>query len=125
MLGHFSMFVAFCGADSSRFDVVAVTRARALLICIGDPTVLSLDSMWRQFLDYVYAGGGWTGVPKDWRTDEIRRNFIGLRREDAVRLMEDLVPSTAERTLNGDDGIEELGMVSGLDVEEQPWREPE
>ena len=81
--------------------------------------------MWRKFLDYVHAGGGWTGAPKDWRTEEMHRNFVKLRREDEVRIMEGLMPSAAERALNEDEGIEELGMESGLGLEEQPWREPE
>jgi helicase MOV-10 len=40
---------------------VAVTRAKALLIVIGNPTVLSLDPLWRGFLNYVHLNGGWTG----------------------------------------------------------------
>jgi helicase MOV-10 len=42
---------------------VAVTRAQSLLIIVGDPQVLSLDPLWRAFLNYVYLNGGWTGLP--------------------------------------------------------------
>jgi helicase MOV-10 len=38
-----------------------MTRARALLIVVGDPAVLGLDPLWRSWLNFVYLGGGWTG----------------------------------------------------------------
>ena len=40
---------------------VAITRARALLIVVGDPNVLCLDGVWREFLAYVKQNGGWRG----------------------------------------------------------------
>jgi len=40
-------------------DTVAITRARSLLIIIGDPKVLSLDQVWNEFLHYVRKMGGW------------------------------------------------------------------
>src|ERR1700733_4838298 len=43
-------------------DTVAITRARSLLIIIGDPKVLSLDQVWNEFLHYVREMGGWRGV---------------------------------------------------------------
>ena len=46
--------------------VVAVTRAQAMLIIVGDPQVLSLDPLWRGFLNYVYLNGGWTGPDITW-----------------------------------------------------------
>ncbi|KIY47323.1 RNA helicase [Fistulina hepatica ATCC 64428] len=49
---------------------VAVTRAKALLIIVGDPHVLQLDSLWRQFLNYVHDNGGWTGIPIPWDPNE-------------------------------------------------------
>ena len=45
---------------------VAVTRAQALLIIIGDPSVLSLDPLWRSFMNFVYLNNGWTGSPITW-----------------------------------------------------------
>jgi hypothetical protein len=38
-----------------------VTRAKALLVVVGNPAVLGLDPLWRRFLNFVYKGGGWTG----------------------------------------------------------------
>ncbi|KAH9925156.1 AAA domain-containing protein [Fomitopsis serialis] len=46
--------------DPQRFNV-AITRARALLIVVGDPDVLVLDGVWKEFLAYVKAHGGWRG----------------------------------------------------------------
>lgn len=40
---------------------MAITRARALLIVVGDPNVLCLDGVWRDFLEYVKQNGGWRG----------------------------------------------------------------
>lgn len=40
---------------------VAITRARALLIVVGDPSVLCLDNVWKEFLAYVKQNGGWRG----------------------------------------------------------------
>ncbi|KAG8686305.1 hypothetical protein FRC11_009171 [Ceratobasidium sp. 423] len=45
---------------------VAITRAQSLLVVIGDPLVLGLDSLWRRFLYFVYRSGGWKGAPFPW-----------------------------------------------------------
>ncbi|EIN09607.1 P-loop containing nucleoside triphosphate hydrolase protein [Punctularia strigosozonata HHB-11173 SS5] len=47
-------------SNPRRFNV-AVTRAKALLIIVGNPNVLSLDPLWRGFLNYIHQNGGWTG----------------------------------------------------------------
>lgn len=49
--------------------LVAITRCQALLIIVGDPRVLSLDPLWRSFLNYVYKNGGWKGPRPDWNTE--------------------------------------------------------
>ncbi|KAG2058194.1 P-loop containing nucleoside triphosphate hydrolase protein [Suillus hirtellus] len=56
-------------ANPRRFNV-AVTRAQALLIVVGDPNVLSLDPLWRSFLNYVHLNGGWAGPGPTWDTTE-------------------------------------------------------
>ncbi|KAF8869388.1 P-loop containing nucleoside triphosphate hydrolase protein [Infundibulicybe gibba] len=45
---------------------VAVTRAQALLIVVGDPQVLGLDPLWRSFLNYIHKNGGWKGPDIPW-----------------------------------------------------------
>ncbi|NXD26131.1 SDE3 helicase, partial [Spelaeornis formosus] len=42
---------------------VAITRAKALLIVVGNPTVLSKDQHWHRFLRYCKEQGGYTGYP--------------------------------------------------------------
>ncbi|PCH37498.1 RNA helicase [Wolfiporia cocos MD-104 SS10] len=54
--------------DPRRFNV-AITRARAMLIVVGDPRVLSLDTTWRSFLTYVRSKGGWRGPGRDMNLD--------------------------------------------------------
>ncbi|KAH7924362.1 RNA helicase [Leucogyrophana mollusca] len=54
-------------ANPRRFNV-AITRAQALLIVVGDPSVLSLDPLWRSFLNYVHQNRGWVGPPPTWDT---------------------------------------------------------
>ncbi|KAF9527429.1 RNA helicase [Crepidotus variabilis] len=49
---------------------VALTRAQALLIVVGNPVVLSLDPLWRAFLSFVYLRGGWKGKKIDWDPNE-------------------------------------------------------
>ncbi|NXU99432.1 SDE3 helicase, partial [Cettia cetti] len=42
---------------------VAITRAKALLIVVGNPKVLSKDPHWHRFLRYCMEQGGYTGYP--------------------------------------------------------------
>ncbi|KAG8978724.1 hypothetical protein FRC05_009997 [Tulasnella sp. 425] len=52
-------------ANPQRFNV-AMTRAKSILIIIGDPDVLGLDSHWRQFPNHIHARGGWRGIRIPW-----------------------------------------------------------
>lgn len=53
-------------AESAKFGIVAITRAKALLIVVGDPATLSLDPLWKRFLALIYRNGGWTGDEIPW-----------------------------------------------------------
>ncbi|TFK72808.1 P-loop containing nucleoside triphosphate hydrolase protein [Pluteus cervinus] len=76
-------------ANPRRFNV-AVTRAQALLIVVGDPEVLSLDPLWRQFLNYVHNHQGWVGNPIGWDpTAEVNENG-GYDREARVAAQLDM-----------------------------------
>ncbi|NXG63328.1 SDE3 helicase, partial [Hemiprocne comata] len=48
--------------NPKRFNV-AITRAKALLIVVGNPAVLSKDQHWHRFLRYCREEGGYTGCP--------------------------------------------------------------
>ncbi|THG94461.1 hypothetical protein EW026_g7015 [Hermanssonia centrifuga] len=52
-------------ANPRRFNV-AITRAQALLIVVGNPLTLGLDPMWRSWLNYVHQKGGWRGKELNW-----------------------------------------------------------
>ena len=97
------------------FSTVAVTRAKALLIIVGDPLVLGLDPLWRDYLNTVHAGGGWRGRPIPWDPTE-SVNFDGGY-DVHLRL----------RALNTADALaERLLDAADFDaVEDQPFREPE
>ncbi|NWW93425.1 SDE3 helicase, partial [Rhynochetos jubatus] len=48
--------------NPKRFNV-AITRAKALLIVVGNPAMLSKDQHWQRFLRYCREQGGYTGYP--------------------------------------------------------------
>jgi helicase MOV-10 len=106
-----------------------MTRAQALLIVIGDPNVLSLDPLWRGFLNYIFNHGGWTGRPRpDWDTNDPNLDSADLlraRRAEITAEEEELitkVTETIDRRTRADD-IDDLG--DGYEVVERPWRETE
>jgi helicase MOV-10 len=51
--------------------LVAITRAQALLIVIGDPELLAKHEHWRTFLKYVKSRKGWTGRTYSWDDEEV------------------------------------------------------
>ncbi|TFK41436.1 RNA helicase [Crucibulum laeve] len=109
-------------ANPRRFNV-AVTRAQALLIIVGDPNVLALDPLWRSFLNYVYLNNGWAGPPGSITWDpnvpvEEAGGYDRAVREAAQIDMNDFARRMEEMTLSGVD--EE--MDAGVD---KPWRETE
>jgi helicase MOV-10 len=63
--------------------LVAITRAQALLIVIGDPEALGKDELWRTFMNYVVSSGGWTGKTPSWRQkDEVPVPGYNIIRRD-------------------------------------------
>ncbi|NXG23946.1 SDE3 helicase, partial [Grallaria varia] len=61
---------------------VALTRAKALLIVVGNPMVLSKDEHWHRFLRYCKEQGGYTGYPYEEEstdTDRLTADLQGLR----------------------------------------------
>lgn len=59
--------------NKKRFNV-AVTRAKALLIVVGNPRVLNADSTWKTFIDYCKDEGGYTGfTPVEEEEDVVMR----------------------------------------------------
>lgn len=116
-------------ANPRRFNV-AITRAQSLLVVIGDPIVLSLDPMWRDFLNYVWKNGGWRGKPRDWEEDyqddgvASERDFISERRSDAKGAMEELA-RMLETTVIAEVDSGEEGEDGDDGGQDKPWREEE
>ncbi|KAF8325174.1 P-loop containing nucleoside triphosphate hydrolase protein [Cantharellus anzutake] len=112
-------------ANPRRFNV-AVTRAQALLILVGDPTVLSLDLIWRGFLNYIHASGGWRGLPRDWSDDQDEagvRDFLRERRDDARDVIDNLaaqVEGLVIEQLPEGEHHEEDPLEA---TDDRPWRE--
>ncbi|KAH6905316.1 RNA helicase [Coprinopsis sp. MPI-PUGE-AT-0042] len=111
-------------ANPRRFNV-AVTRAQALLIVVGNPHVLGLDPLWRAFLNYIYANDGWTGsmdIPwdpedsddEDQPYDARARRYAEIDMNDFTRRMEELALGNAEDGVNEED--------ANVD---RPWRDVE
>jgi helicase MOV-10 len=72
-----------------RFNV-AVTRAKALLIVIGNPHLLMRVNHWKQFIEYIHSNGGYTGCPypdQDLNENTIMENLqkLQMHREDAYQ----------------------------------------
>jgi helicase MOV-10 len=99
------------------------------LYVVGDPAVLSLDPLWRSFLNYIHTSGGWTGPGPTWDTslpvdeaggyDAAVRNSAIDDMNAFTRMMEDL-------TL---DGVKEDGDANAEDDADgnvdRPWNEVE
>jgi hypothetical protein len=112
-LTHISAFVVPVLLAST----VAVTRAKALLIIVGDPLVLGLDPLWREYLNTVHAGGGWRGRPIPWDPVEPVDPEGGYDVDLRIRAL-DTADALAERLLDGDD-------EDGGPGEDQPYHETE
>ncbi|PVF97087.1 P-loop containing nucleoside triphosphate hydrolase protein [Serendipita vermifera] len=112
-------------AHPRRFNV-AITRAQALLVVIGDPRVLSLDPLWRSFLNYIFNSGGWTGGLKpDWDTkgDTDGVDLVQARRTRITQEEEELmqrITQTVEKHVAAED-LDDLG--DGYEAVERPMRE--
>lgn len=59
--------------NPKRFNV-AVTRARALLIVVGNPNVLQHDRCWRTLLEHCIANGAYKGPPFEFTSQESEDN---------------------------------------------------
>ena len=97
------------------FSTVAVTRAKALLLIVGDPLVLGLDPLWREYLNTVHAGGGWRGRPIPWDPTEPVNSDGGYDVDLRMRAL-GMAETLAERLIDGADF--DAGEV-------QPFQEPE
>lgn len=109
-----STSISLCLCQSSTLNgtcLVAVTRAQALLIVVGDSYVLALDPLWKQFINYVHLGGGYTGQGIDWDPSESVDDSARLdeaRRAQGLSELEELIMRTSELDMDDSD-IEDPG----------------
>ncbi|XP_055994945.1 helicase MOV-10 isoform X2 [Sorex fumeus] len=84
--------------NPKRFNV-AVTRAKALLIVVGNPLLLGHDRDWKVFLEFCKENGGYTGCPFPAKLDL----------QQGQNLLEDLSKLSAStsgpREREGEDGL--------------------
>lgn len=107
---------------------VAITRAQALLVIIGDADVLGRDPLWRNFLNYVHAGGGWVGRLRTWDDDEPApgHGVGGFRmnaQQERIDSMEEVAHRIQTTVLDSLGG--EVSNQVDEDVEDRPWRDDE
>ncbi|XP_073326824.1 putative helicase mov-10-B.2 [Pagrus major] len=78
--------------NEKRFNV-AVTRAKALLIVVGNPRVLSTDETWDTFIQYCKEEGGYTGFTpaEDIEDVEMRLSALYISIEAKVETAESVV----------------------------------
>ncbi|PBK68587.1 RNA helicase [Armillaria solidipes] len=96
-------------ANPRRFNV-AVTRAKALLVIIGDPTVLSIDPLWRSFLNYIYKHGGWRGLQISWDPDADVDEAGGYDRAIRMAAQEEM-----------DEFTRQMETMTLTGVQDEPW----
>jgi helicase MOV-10 len=78
--------------------LVAITRAQALLIVIGDPEVLGKNQLWRTFLNYIKSRKGWTGKMHSWKTEDVYLpEYEFVPKEGGVMYGEEFIGGKSEK----------------------------
>ena len=103
-------------SNEKRFNV-AVTRAQALLIMVGNPFTLETDNNWKALIDHAIQGGGYTGVEYTQRSE----------RQDERSVAQDVFSGFHEDSSSGEeDPIGDFVLVSHTTAQEGPsWARSE
>lgn len=101
----------------------------ALLLVVGNPEVLSLDPMWRSFLNYVRSNNGCTGAEISWDYDQevdVAGDYAGGYINARIDDMNALMIRLQERALAGASagGGEVDDDDDGGNVD-RPWKDAE
>jgi superfamily I DNA and/or RNA helicase len=67
-----------------------MTRAKSLLVVIGNGNILALDETWRHWLQFVYANGCISGLTQD-LVKNIKASYEGDDSESECESEDDLV----------------------------------
>ena len=106
--------------------LVAVTRAQALLIIVGDPSVISLDPLWRKFLNRIYNNRAWRGDPPTWDTTVEVKMSGGYDSEVVEETIQDMNEFTNKVTkLTLGDLLPQSDEVVVAVNDDRPWQEIE
>ena len=107
-------------ANEKRFNV-AITRAQALLIMIGNPFTLENDPNWKSMIEHAIDGGGYTGVEYTKKEQRVEDHSAI---EDVISGIQD-TDLDDENDSSDDDG-EDFVVVSNVTAQEGPaWRSEE
>ena len=78
--------------------LVAITRAQALLIVIGDPEVLVKYEHWRTFLQYIKSHKGWMGKMHNWESEmDFLPGYEIISRKGSVVYGEEFIDGKSEK----------------------------
>lgn len=127
------LLISKCHSDS-----VAMTRAQAGLVIIGNPKILSLDPLWRALINYIHINGGYKAEDRRARLDWNPREDVNFadegfyarsRTEQAMGRMDALERRIRGLVLSGrgpndeeeEDG-DEVVFVSGYETR-SGWRD--
>ncbi|XP_076596549.1 LOW QUALITY PROTEIN: putative helicase mov-10-B.1 [Chaetodon auriga] len=89
--------------NDKRFNV-AMTRAKALLIVVGNPSALTKDDTWKQFIMYCKDKGGYTGFAHAEEDEDLLMNLAACKidSEDEVETAESAFQQLVELDLRND-----------------------
>ncbi|KAL9188336.1 hypothetical protein ACHAXT_006714 [Thalassiosira profunda] len=99
-------------SSEKRFNV-AITRAQALLIMVGNPFTLEKDANWESMIHHAVDGGGYTGV--EYTKKE--------QRVDSRAAIEDVISGLEATNLDddsSDEGGDDFVVVSHVTAQEGP-----
>ncbi|OJT08299.1 hypothetical protein TRAPUB_838 [Trametes pubescens] len=118
LLSYDAKFTLGFVSNPRRFNV-AITRAQALLVVIGDASVLSIDPLWRAFMNYVHLHNGWRGDAPTWDTNapvQMGGNYAEEIRDAAAADMEAFMARL---------GLDDYDDAEGQANMERPFQEAE
>ena len=83
---------------------------------IGDPSILGLDPLWMEFLNYIHSNGGWKGPKMSWDPAGVDKSYSDKVQAAAQSELMELIERVGNMDL-ADNGGEMEGNV------ERPWRD--
>ena len=77
---------------------VAMTRAENLFIVVGNPNIMAVDPLWRQYLRFCYRNGLWYGDGLTQKSEEVDISYVStIDLTDEQAMASQVVISTLEK----------------------------